>query len=303
MPDEVSQVRWGVQRRVEFIDFRLFWDGRFNRRDLVETFGISAQQASADIAQYESMAPANIAYDKAEKAYKRTPSFAPAFVGEAIERYLLQLVAIDNRWMRREDTWFETIPPVEIVTLGRRPTDHTVLLALLDAVRQKLEVEVDYASLTGSPDQKRRIAPHAFSHSKGSWYVRAWSVDHNDFRDYNLNRLGSVRNAKPATVDPLLDFEWVHEINLVIAPNPELPEHHQAAIAAEYAMQDKRLVRPCRLSLSFYLMSEYNLDVERGRLDPRKQQLVLENLDEVKAARTAARQLSIEALARLGTST
>src|SRR5688572_6394184 len=107
MPEHVSQVRWGVQRRLEFIDFRLFWDGRFNRRDLVETFGISAQQASADIAQYEAMAQANLAYDKAEKAYKRTVRFSPAFVGEAIERYLLQLVAIDNRWMRQEDTWFE----------------------------------------------------------------------------------------------------------------------------------------------------------------------------------------------------
>ena len=34
-------LRWGVERRLEFIDFRLFWDGRINRGDLTEQFGIS----------------------------------------------------------------------------------------------------------------------------------------------------------------------------------------------------------------------------------------------------------------------
>lgn len=63
-------------------------------------------------------------------------------------------------------------------------------------------------------------------------------------------------------------------------------------------MTDGRLLRPCRLSLSFYLMSEYNLDVEPGVLKPEKQQIVLLNRDEVTQARASARQMSIEALAR-----
>lgn len=293
-----ERVRWGVRRRLEFIDFRLFWDGRFNRSDMAETFGISAQQASADIAHYEKIAPQNLAYDRAEKAYKRAPDFAPAFIGETVERYLLQLVAIENRWMRQEDTWFDALPPVEIVTLGRRSTDHQVLLRVLDAVRNNLEIEVNYASLTGSADQSRVIAPHALAHSAGRWYLRSWSREHNDFRDYNLNRIKVVGAQRPSRIDPALDFEWIHKINLVIIPNPGLPTERQAAVAEEYAMETGRLVRPCRLSLSFYLMSEYNLDVAEGILPPQKQQLILRNRDEVTQARAAARQMSIEALAR-----
>jgi hypothetical protein len=57
-------------------------------------------------------------------------------------------------------------------------------------------------------------------------------------------------------------------------------------------------VRPCRLSLSFYLMSEYNLDVEPDVLKPEKQQIILQNRGEVTQARSAARQMAIEALAR-----
>ncbi|WP_342724178.1 WYL domain-containing protein [Bradyrhizobium sp. B097] len=302
MEDGGEQLRWGVRRRLEFIDFRLFWDGRFNRSDLADTFGISTQQASADIAQYEKLAARNLRYDRAEKAYTRTEAFSPAFIGETIERYLLQLVAIENRWMRPEDTWFDTIPPVEVLTLGRRSTDPTVLLRVLDAISKKFEIDIEYASLTGSIQPSRAIAPHALSHSAGRWYVRAWSREHNDFRDYNLNRILSVSDHRPASVDPALDFEWVHIINLVIIPNPELAAEHQVRVAAEHGMKDGRLIRPCRLSLSFYLMSEYNLDVEPGVLKPQKQQIILQNRDEVTQARALSRKMSIEALARISAS-
>ena len=298
MEESGERLRWGVQRRLEFIDFRLFWDGRFNRSDLSATFGISAQQASSDIGQYEKIAPANFRYDRTEKAYIRSDDFAPAFIGQTIERYLLQLVAIENRWMRPEDTWFDAIPPVELITLGRRPTDSTVLLRVLDAVRKRQEIDISYASLTGSVQPSRTIAPHALAHSAGRWYVRSWSKDHNDFRDYNLNRIATVGDHRPSTIDTALDFEWVHQFNLDIRPNPELSPERQVAVAAEHGMTDGRLLRPCRLSLSFYLMSEYNLDVEPGILKPEKQQIVLQNRDEVTQARALSRQMSIEALAR-----
>ena len=298
MDHDGDRLRWGVRRRLEFIDFRLLWDGRFNRRDMSDTFGISAQQASADIGQYEKVAPKNLAYDRMEKAYKRTEHYTPAFVGETIERYLLQLVAIENQWMRSEDTWFNSIPPLEVVTLGRRATDSTVLLRVLEAVRQRLEIDIEYASLTGSAQPSRSIAPHALAHSAGRWYVRSWSRDHNDFRDYNLNRISVVADSRPSLINPALDFEWAHQINLVIVPNPGLARERQVAVATELGMTDGRLVRPCRLSLSFYLMSQHNLDVEPGVLKPEKQQIILQNRDEVTQARVLARQMSIEALLR-----
>ena len=302
MENDGERLRWGVRRRLEFIDFRLFWDGRFNRSDMADTFGISVQQASVDIGQYEKIAPNNLAYDRVEKAYRRTERFAPAFIGETIERYLLQLVAIENGWMRPEDTWFDTVRPLEVITLRRRPVDPTVLLRVLDAVRERLEIDIEYASLTGSVQPSRTIAPHALAHSAGRWYVRSWSRNHNDFRDYNLNRISVVADPRPSSVDPALDFEWMHEMNLVILPNPDLPRERQVAVAAEHGMKDGRLVRPCRLSLSFYLMKEHNLDVEPGVLKPERQEIILHNRVEIIQARALARRMSIEALTRAQTS-
>ena len=40
-------LRWGIERRLEFIEFRLYWEGRVNRADLTSVFGISTVQASA----------------------------------------------------------------------------------------------------------------------------------------------------------------------------------------------------------------------------------------------------------------
>lgn len=296
--EHVEQLRWGVRRRLEFIDFRLFWEGRFNRKALADGFGISNQQASADIAQYEALAPGNLVYDAGLKAYVRRETYEPRFIGHSTDRFLLQLAAIESNWMRQEDTWFDALPPAEVITLATRPTDPQHLLRVLDAIREKKELTLEYHSLTGSTSPARTIAPHALAHSRGRWYARSWSREHNDFRDYSLNRINKVTGLSASPVDPKLDFEWAHSINLVLTPNPLLEPEQRQAVATEYAMADGELKIPTRLSLSFYLMREHNLDVEEGVLPPVKQQLVLKNRVEVEQARAAARQMSKEALAR-----
>lgn len=42
-----GSVRWGIECRFEFIEFRLFWKGHVNRGDLMPVSGISINQASA----------------------------------------------------------------------------------------------------------------------------------------------------------------------------------------------------------------------------------------------------------------
>lgn len=291
-------MRWGVQKRLEFIDFRLYWDGQFNRSSLVNYFGISSAQASADIAQYEGLAPTNLSYDRAAKTYRRTAGFKPALIGDTIERHLLQVVAVENGWLDLAQTWFDVAPPMEVVTLGRQRIDPLILLRVLDAVRDGHEIAIRYGSMTGSPEQARVVRPHALFQWGGRWYMRAWSRDHDDFRDYNVNRILDVSKEGEGDVDTALDLEWTHRIDLVIVPNPELTAERQVAVATQYGMTDGRLIHSCRLSLSFYLMSEHNLDVEAGKLKPEKQQIVLLNRDEIDGARSMARKMSKGALAR-----
>ena len=299
MTDNTSApLKWSVRNRLEFIEFRLFWEGRLNRSALADAFGISAQQASTDLAQYQQIAPANLAYDGNIKAYVRSGGFEPVLMADSADRNLLQLVAMQSGWMRREETWFDALPSYEVVSLRRRPTDARTLLAVLDAIREKQEIGIDYQSMTGSPQSWRKVAPHALAYSAGRWYVRVWSREHNDFRDYNLSKIRSVGSKSRADVDYSLDYEWHQKIDLIVAPNPQLSSARQQAVASEYNMTDNQLALPIRLSLSFYLMSEHNLDVAPGVLAPEKQQIVLTNRTQVEQARALSREMSKQALVR-----
>ena len=79
MGDKPS-LRWGVEQKLQFIEFRLFWEGHVNRGDLIDKFGISQNQASGDLNRYIALAPDNMIYDKSGKSYVRSSSFNPIFL-------------------------------------------------------------------------------------------------------------------------------------------------------------------------------------------------------------------------------
>jgi hypothetical protein len=45
------------ETRLEFIEFRLFWEGVLNRADIIDYFGVSVPQASNDLSRYQELAP------------------------------------------------------------------------------------------------------------------------------------------------------------------------------------------------------------------------------------------------------
>ena len=91
MERDRSQLRWGVEQRLEFIEFRLFWEGHVNRSDLMDQFGVSVNQASTDLNRYIGFAPDNMIYDKSARTYVRGPGFKPQFLEPDASRYLAQL--------------------------------------------------------------------------------------------------------------------------------------------------------------------------------------------------------------------
>src|SRR6267378_2498623 len=93
---KVATARWGQERRLEFIDFRLRWDRTVNRGELVEYFRISTQQASADLSMYSKLAPKNLEYDKNRKTYRATSNFKPAVARDDVQVFLNQLAALST---------------------------------------------------------------------------------------------------------------------------------------------------------------------------------------------------------------
>src|SRR3546814_8200845 len=89
--DGLTTLKWGVERRLEFIEFRLFWEGVVNRSDIIDMFDVSVPQASKDLTLYQERAPHNALYDKSAKRYVASEQFEPHFLKPDPYGYLSRL--------------------------------------------------------------------------------------------------------------------------------------------------------------------------------------------------------------------
>ncbi|MDE0256432.1 MAG: WYL domain-containing protein, partial [Rhodospirillaceae bacterium] len=93
MPDPAEQPGRNLIPRLEFIEWRLFWEGRLNRNDLEKRFDISTPQASVDLRHYRELAGGNIEYDATQKRYIASKDIKPRFLNVSANQLLLQLRA------------------------------------------------------------------------------------------------------------------------------------------------------------------------------------------------------------------
>ncbi|MDO9624605.1 MAG: WYL domain-containing protein, partial [Pseudomonas sp.] len=85
----IESVRWDLALRYRLIETVAWWEGRLTTGHLMQSFGISRQQASKDINTYiNEHAPENLAYDKRLKGYVPSAQFAPRFIDDSASAYL-----------------------------------------------------------------------------------------------------------------------------------------------------------------------------------------------------------------------
>ena len=110
--DEVERRRGTQDRRFEYMDWKLFWEGQLNRSDLEGMFGISTPQASVDLREYRAGLEEGVRYDATAKAFVPDRSFKARFIKPSADRLLLQLRAWLTSALPRRDLWFRSVPPV-----------------------------------------------------------------------------------------------------------------------------------------------------------------------------------------------
>src|SRR5260370_38225614 len=90
-----TPLRWSVERRLAFIEERLFWLGEVNRTDLVRRFGVSMSQASGAIGRYLALDPLAVTYDKSARRYAASESFRAVLAPSDARRFLGELRLVD----------------------------------------------------------------------------------------------------------------------------------------------------------------------------------------------------------------
>ena len=289
-----DKIRWGTEQRLEFIEFRLFWEGGINRSDITEFFGVSVPQASKDLAQYRELVPANIEYDASGKRYLARPKFKPRFLKPDPDRYLNQLRTIADRIVAAQETWLERAPPADAMPIPHRRVEAGVLRALLDAIRRSRSVEILYQSMNVIRPEAiwRRITPHAFGHDGLRWHVRAFChIDHG-FKDFILSRTFELRNEEAPGAPASDDKVWSTYFTVILRPNPKLSEAQQEAVAVEYGMKKNSVEVSLRKAMLYYFEKRMRLDLAESSSRPQEVPIVIANKKEFYGALKEASSVS-----------
>ncbi|HSD37390.1 MAG TPA: WYL domain-containing protein [Rhodocyclaceae bacterium] len=268
---------WGQDRRLQFIDFRLCWEGHLNRADLTGFFGISVPQASLDLAKYIELSPKNLIYDRSTRRYVAGADFSPLYATTGHpSKYLNELLATVTGVLDPKSSLLGWMPPIGMVPTPNRQLDVAVLFSLLKAIRDRNTVQVVYQSMSRAEPTVRSLSPHAIAHDGFRWHVRAYCHTRERFLDFVIARVHAVRASSEANRPADEDVEWNHFVEVVLAANPALPEPHRRAVELDYGMTEGKVVLRCRQALLFYLLQHLRLDVEHGA-KPEAQQVVLKN--------------------------
>lgn len=279
-------MRWGVEKRLEFIEFRLFWEGRINRADIMDQFGVSVPQASKDLTLYEEKAPGNLFYDKSAKRYLASEKFKPVFLNPDAGAYLAQL---DNRNLSGdglEESWLSDVPAFDIMPVPFRHVTVVVLQKVLAKIRGARSVQIKYQSMSDHrPDPEWRwVTPHALGNDGLRWHVRAFCHIDKKFKDFILSRCLEIRNDAAPEAKPSEDRFWHEKFDVILVPNPKLSVPQQRVISQDYEMIDGRAVVPVRKALLYYFVKRLRLDVADILDRPQEAPVVISNRAEFDAA-------------------
>lgn len=275
-------MRWGVEKRLEFIEFRLFWEGGINRADIMQGFGVSVPQASKDLSLYEEKAPGNLVYDKKAKRYLPSSHFMPVFLKPEADSYLAQLRSMSDKIIPAEESWLAQVPDFDTMPVPHRRIDVNTLRSILTAIRNERSIDIHYQSMNvAAPDREwRRITPHAFGNDGLRWHVRAFCHRDRKFKDFLMSRILGVGSEGEPAARAGDDTFWNESFEVVLAPNPALSKAQQEVIAQDYNMNGGSVCVPVRKALLYYFRKRLRLDVAEVLDKPHETPVIIANRSE-----------------------
>ena len=280
----IEQVRWDLALRYRLIETVTWWEGRLTTGHLMQSFGISRQQASKDINTYiTEHAPKNLTYDKQLKGYVPSKAFKPLFIDDSASAYL-HLLYQNNARAPHVEGLALAYAHTKVLEVPDRSIKAEVLRPLLKACRDHLRLDIDYVSLNSPEPEGRTIAPHTLVYTGMRWHVRAYCEKNREYRDFVLSRLRGVPDLWGDVTENGIaaDEVWNTEVPVIIKPDERLDKAQRAIIEIDFGMIEGQLVVPSRRALVKYVLQRFQIDPKNLNPNPEAQQIVVANLKELK---------------------
>jgi predicted DNA-binding transcriptional regulator YafY len=277
-----QDLKWEQRQRLTLLEATVFWSGSVSTNALMDNFGISRVQASKDLTLYQTMCPDNIRYDKFLKRYVIEATFKPAFM-EGSAREFLKVLKVQRDGVRGAVlTLINYLPTVEIVESVFRQIDRTILQTINQAIVAGKEIRVCYQSMTRPEPTELQLSPHALVFDGLRWHMRAFSRNHNEFRDFVIARVLSAEFIGITDINPNDDLAWQQFVTVRIGPHPGLSESQKAAIEFDYAMENGVLEHEVREAVVSYFLKAMRIGPDDKEREAVIQQIILLNRNELK---------------------
>lgn len=264
-----TELKWGVQQRLTFLEDHLYWQGQISRKAIMDKTGVSKAQASLDLALYKKNAPENLTYSLSDKTYYLSDNFNPFLIDISPESFLGS----------------QPSGLAEQISLPFRSINTDHLRVLHKAIENQSWVTIEYQSLTGSPKSLRDVAPHHYVFNGRRWHIRAYDFLRSEFRDFVLGRIINavvVTTNRPSDAHNWKlkhDTAWNEHVSLILVPHPGLTEAQRSIIEVDYSMENGCTSYQVRKAYLFYAITQLRLFDESPH--PWIQQVVLKNKDEI----------------------
>jgi len=263
----------------------LRWEGRLNRAQLMELFGLSPVRASEWIREFRDQNPRLVVWDSKARSYLATPEVYRDKRGKDTGRQetsvslaqYLALVGLPHAAPGIESghgVW-AAFPDLSV------PRPH-VFSVLHEAIRTQRAVKVTYRSMREPAPHQRKISPHSLVRVGRRWHVRAFCETNEDFRDYALGRIASVEFLnEPPRRGEQDDAAWQAQVPVRLVAHPDLTPEQEDLIRFEYFHNTSARVETCRGALVGYFIQDMRAALNPKNQRPPDYQLAVANAKEV----------------------
>ncbi len=287
-------MRRSQKKRIEFIENRLYWEGKISRKDLTDYFEISIPQATKDIKAYIEKTPDNIFYDNSAKLYLPSDKFKPALISPDSELYLNRLHSTDSG---NDYFFFGAVPNSYMLPTVKRKIEPSILRSLLDSIRNNNAIYIEYQSMSNPKPSWRWVTPHAIGFDGYRWHTRAFCHNSKKYKDFHLGRILKIGAEKEHIGDHTSDFAWFNNITFEIAPHKELSDGQKICVEFDFCMENGNLNFDVKAAFIFYVMRSFGFDSKHYERSPNEQQVILLNRQEIITQKKIMEQMSEKKMA------
>lgn len=272
--------------RIDTLHVLLRWEGRLNNGRLRELFPLSSIRASEWIREFRERYPSWLEWDSKSKSYFPTSQFfrdtqSKGFYrradSESLARYIV-LVGLPDTGPHAHGNQILWSAYPDLSTPQPR-----IFSTLLLAAQAGRVVEILYRSMRHPEPHKRTLSPHSLVRVGRRWHVRAYSAEHNEYRDFTLGRIvtATLLTGRATEHDQSGDTAWNTIVQVRIGAHPTLTPNQAAVIRFEYFSDTASATQTCRGALVSYLIQDIRAATNVATQTPPDYQLAVENIDEV----------------------